>query len=71
MTVQSAQVMLPLLSSGVMAAATSLSRDPAVAAMALCCMSMLEVSLIGCSLLVVGLWSLLGPHRCETFWWLR
>lgn len=55
--------MLPLLSSGLMAAAHSLSRDPAVAAVALCCMSMLEVSLIGCALLLVGLWSLLGPSR--------
>ena len=36
---------------------------PVLAALALCCISMLEVSVVGCVLLLLGLWSLLLPRR--------
>ncbi|GFR40356.1 hypothetical protein Agub_g900, partial [Astrephomene gubernaculifera] len=45
------------------AATAGLCRHPAVAAVALACLSMVEVSVVGGVLLVLGMWTLLAPSR--------
>ena len=43
-------------------------RSSVPAALALCCMAMLEVSAMGCISLSIGMAALLLPHRCESVW---
>ena len=43
-------------------------RSSVPAALALCCMAMLEVSAMGCASLAIGMAALLLPRRCESVW---
>lgn len=57
------QLLLPFLASGLEWAVEALTSSPAVAAIALCCLSMVQVSALGGLTLLMGVLALLLPAR--------